>query len=186
MTEKQPQNNTLNLDSLATLLKQLWYKMQIDISKKWKRTLPFGDYFVDRWDKAKQLGFGEGSSVYDNVVILGDVKVGKNTWIGPNTILDGSGKLTIGDNCSISAGVQIYTHDSVEWALSGGKSSLVKAPTHIGDQCYIGPNAIIAKGVTIGDKCVIGANSLVLNDIVSGSKAFGTPCKVVVRLNESS
>lgn len=177
--EKYEECKALSLEKLANMLKHLWYKKQVETSKKWERTLPFADYFVDRWDKAKVLGFGDGSSVYDNVLILGDVTVGKDTWIGPNTVLDGSGKLTIGNNCSISAGVQIYTHDSIDWALSGGERSIEEEPTRIGNQCYIGPNAIIAKGVTIGDKCIVGANSLVLNDIASGSKAYGTPCKVV-------
>ena len=179
MFEDYEESKFLSLNKLSNMLKHLWYKKQLEISKKWKRTLPLGDYFVDRWEKAQVLGFGDGTSVYDNVVIIGDVTVGKNTWIGPNTVLDGSGKLTIGNNCSISAGVQIYTHDSVDWAISGGEIDIKKAPTSIGNQCYIGPNAIIAKGVTIGDKCVIGANSLVLTDIVSDSKAVGTPCKVV-------
>ncbi len=85
-----------------------WTKLQHDINEKWQRTLPFGDYIVDRWKKAECLGFGEGSTIYDSSLVFGDVKVGKNTWIGPFTILDGSGGLEIGSNCSISAGVQIY------------------------------------------------------------------------------
>ena len=52
------------------------------------------------------------------------VTVGAGTWIGPNTLLDGTGGLSIGASCSISAGVQIYTHDSVMWALSGGTASV--------------------------------------------------------------
>jgi acetyltransferase-like isoleucine patch superfamily enzyme len=136
-----------------------------------------GDYMFDRWQKAADLGFGKGTSVYDNSLILGDVRVGENTWIGPFTVLDGSGGLEIGDHCSISAGVQIYTHDSVRWATSGGVSELERAPVKIGSRCYVGPNVVIAKGVTIGDGCVIGANSLVLNDIPGGMKAFGTPCR---------
>ena len=58
--------------------------------------MPFGELVNDRWEKANFLGFGKGTSVYDSSVIIGDVVVGENTWIGPNTILDGSGKLTIG------------------------------------------------------------------------------------------
>jgi len=146
--------------------------------RKYKRVLPFGDYFSDRWEKARYLGFGEGSSVYDNVIIMGDVKVGKNTWIGPNVILDGSGGLVVGSNCSISAGVQIYSHDSIQWALSGGEKEYEYAETLIGDNCYIGPNVIIQKGVRIGSEVVIGANSFVKSDIPTGAKAYGNPAIV--------
>lgn len=172
-------NIVSELEKLRQQLEELWLCRQTDVLKKWDRTLPFADYFVDRWQKAELLGFGEGTSVYDNSLIIGQVTVGKNTWIGPNTVLDGSGGLTIGDNCSISTGVQIYTHDSIEWALSSNNKPLEKAPTVIGNNCYIGPNVVIAKGVTIGDRCVIGANSLVINNIKSDSKAHGSPCKIV-------
>lgn len=171
--------DSTGLKLFERLIIAFWKKKQLQVAKRWKRTLPFADYFVDRWIKAETLGFGVGTSVYDSAIIYGDVRVGENTWIGPFTILDGEGGLKIGDNCSISAGVQIYSHDSVKWAVSGGNNELEKALTSIGNKCYIGPNVIIAKGVSIGDECIIGANSLVLNNIPSGCKAFGTPCKVV-------
>lgn len=148
------------------------------VRQQWNRSLPFGDYVVDRWDKARVLGFGSGSSIYDSSLVLGDVKVGCNTWIGPFTVLDGSGGLEIGDNCSISAGVQIYSHDTVRWAIEAGSVGPERAPTKIGSRCYIGPNTVVAKGVTIGDGCIIGANSLVLKDLPGGSKAWGNPCRV--------
>lgn len=157
---------------------KFWREAQRDLDGKFKRTLPFGDYVVDRWEKARLLGFGEGSSIYDASVVIGDVAVGRNCWIGPFTLLDGSGGLEIGDFCSISAGVQIYSHDSVAWALSGGTAAMAKAATRIGSRVYIGPNTVIAKGVTIGDDCVIGAQSLVLGDIPPGSRAWGRPAKV--------
>ncbi|MGO9950875.1 MAG: acyltransferase [Dissulfurispiraceae bacterium] len=162
------------------LLRRFWSIRSSYFKKKWNRSLPFGDCIVDRWDRAKLLGFDEGCSIYDSALVFGDVKVGKHTWIGPNTILDGSGGgLIIGDFCSISTGVQIYTHDNVKWALSSGEISSEHAPTSIGNRCYIGPNTIISKGVHIGDGCVIGALSLVNKDIPAGCKAFGIPCKVV-------
>jgi acetyltransferase-like isoleucine patch superfamily enzyme len=142
--------------------------------------LPFGDYVVDRWEKAKALGFGEGSSIYDSALVLGDVMVGKYTWIGPFTVLDGSGcPLVVGDCCSISAGVQIYTHDTVEWAVSGGNVAASKSPVKLGSRCYVGPNVIISRGVTVGDGCVIGANSFVNSDLPAGAKAWGTPARLI-------
>lgn len=163
-------------------LRHLWRSRHKEVREKWDRSLPLADYVVDRWERARLLGFGEGSSIYDSSLVLADVRVGEHTWIGPFTVLDGSGGLTIGSYCSISAGVQVYTHDSVAWALSGGESDYELAPTRIGSRCYIGPNSVIARGVSIGDGSVIGASSLVLHDIPAGSKAFGTPCKVVGRV----
>jgi acetyltransferase-like isoleucine patch superfamily enzyme len=167
------------LERLLDDLRALWLKRRRDVDAEFRRTLPFGDYVVDRWQKARELGFGEGTSVYDSVLVIGDVRVGQTTWIGPFVVLDGSGGLTIGSNCSISAGVQVYSHDTVKWAVSGGVAPYERAPTSIGDRCYLGPNVIVAKGVSIGAGCIIGANSLVLEDIPAGSKAQGSPCRVV-------
>ena len=151
-----------------------------EIKNRWNRVLPLNEEITDRWEKAKYLDFGEGSSIYDSSIVLGNVKVGKKTWIGPFTILDGSGgKLKIGNHCSISAGVQIYTHDSVKWAISGGKEKYETGDVFIGNDCYIGPHALISKGVKIGNKVIIGANSLVNKDIPSNSEAFGIPAKIV-------
>jgi len=174
----------MDLKLLLKKLNSLWNIQQQEISDQWSRTLPFGDYIVDRWEKAQKLNFGKGSSIYDSSLVLGDVRVGNNTWIGPNTLLDGSGGLEIGDFCSVSAGVQIYTHNTVKWAITGGDATAEKASTKIGSRCYIGPNTIIAMGVTIGDECVIGANSLVLKDLPQKSKAWGTPCMIKGRTNE--
>jgi acetyltransferase-like isoleucine patch superfamily enzyme len=168
---------TQEIRILRWLLK-IFHLLMKGKKQKFDRVLPFGDYFTDRWEKAKFLGFGEGSNVYDNVIILGNVKVGKNTWIGPNVILDGSGELEIGSNCSISAGVQIYSHDSIKWAISGGKESYEYAKTIIEDNCYIAPNVIIQKGITIGKGSIIGANSLVNKNIPINSKAYGTPVEI--------
>ena len=150
-----------------------------EMLEKWERCVPLNDLMTDRWEKAQFLGFGKGTSVYDSCLILGDVQVGENTWIGPFTVLDGSGGLKIGSYCSISAGVQIYTHDSIQWALSGGKEKNVRSPTKIESRCYIGPNTIIGKGLTIGAACIIGANSLVTQNVPSGMKTYGNPARII-------
>jgi acetyltransferase-like isoleucine patch superfamily enzyme len=167
------------LKEIFILLKKLKDKFNSELLKEFKRSLPFADILFDRWERASSLGFGEGTSVYDSAHIFGDVKVGKNTWIGPFTILDGSGGLTIGDNCSISASVQLYSHDSVKWAVSGGKEQYEYAATKIGSNCYIAPGCIIAKGVSLGEGCIVGANSFVNKSFRKGSKIAGSPAKLV-------
>jgi len=162
------------LDWLLKIYHRLFYGNK----EKFQRGLPLAECFVDRWERATVLGFGKGSSIYDSAVVLGDVKVGKNTWIGPGVVLDGSGGLKIGSNCSISAGVQIYSHDSIKWAISGGEEKYEYAKTIINDNCYIAPGVIIQKGVVIGKGSIIGANSFVNKNIPVNSKAFGIPIEI--------
>lgn len=164
---------------LAKLLSRFFRYRRNSIKSKFDRVIPFGDYFSDRWEKATYLGFGKGSSIYDSSLVLGNVSVGENTWIGPFTILDGSGGLKIGSNCSISSGVQIYSHDSIKWAVSGGQEKYEYAQTEIGDNCYIGPNVIISKGVKLGNQCIVGANSFVNASFPAGKKIAGNPAKLI-------
>lgn len=154
-------------------------RLQAEKISKFNRRVSFGDLVTDRWANAKEYGFGEGTSVYDNVLILGDVRVGENTWIGPNVILDGSGGgLAIGDWCSISAGVQMYTHDTVQRSITLGKAPIEHSPTIVGNGVYIGPNTIIARGVNIGDGAVIGAMSFVNSDVPANARAWGCPARI--------
>lgn len=143
------------------------------------RRVALGDLLTERSDNAAAYGFGEGTTMFDNVFVLGEVKVGRNCWIGPGCVLDGSGGgLVIGDWCDISAGAQIYTHHTVNRSVSLGKLSVDYAPTKVGNGVYIGPNTVVQMGVTIGDQAIIGANSLVNRDIPAGARAFGTPVRI--------
>jgi acetyltransferase-like isoleucine patch superfamily enzyme len=162
-----------------TEIKAAIAKLQSGMRAKFNRRVSLGDLLTDRWENARQYGWGEGSSCYDNVLVLGDVKVGRKTWIGPNVILDGSGGLEIGDFCSISAGVGIYSHHTVEWARSMGEAPVERMPTRIGSGVYIGPNCIIQMGVTVGDRAVIGAMSFVNRDVPADAKAFGSPARIM-------
>jgi acetyltransferase-like isoleucine patch superfamily enzyme len=160
------------LEPLRALIKALRREKR----EQYHRHVSVGDLLTDRCEIARDYGFGEGTSCYDNVLILGDVTVGKNCWIGPNVILDGSGGgLSIGDYVDISAGVHIYTHNTVKRAISGGVAGVEYAPTQIGSRVYIGPQSVIEKGITIGDGVVIGAMSLVNRDVPSDFRVWGIP-----------
>ena len=159
-------------------LRALHAALRKEKREQFDRRVSFGDLLTDRWENARDYGFGEGTSCYDNVLIIGDVKVGKHTWIGPNVILDGSGGLVIGDHCAISAGVQIYSHSSVDKYTVRGELPIARGPTTIGSDVFIGPNSVIAMGVIIGDHAVIGTLSFVDRDIPPAMKAWGCPARV--------
>jgi acetyltransferase-like isoleucine patch superfamily enzyme len=173
-------------DDVSCLREQLLRLREAEderLRRDWNRSLPFGDALFDRWERARRLGFGDGASIYDSALVYGDVGVGEQTWIGPYTLLDGSGGgVEIGSYCSISAGVQIYTHDTVMWALSGGRVERRTAATRIGDRCHIGAMSIVAAGVELGTQCVVAANSFVNRSFPDATIVGGTPALVLGRV----
>ena len=172
-------------ESVLESLRTLYAQRSAELRAAFDRSVPFGDLIVDRWERARALGFGEGASIYDSALVIGAVTVGERTWIGPQTVLDGSGGLTIGSTCSVSAGVQIYSHDSVAWALSGGRAEYVRAAVTVEDRCYIGPMSVITKGVTVGAGSVVAANSVVTTSVAPGSIVGGSPARVLGRVEVS-
>lgn len=158
-------------------LREAYAAQDAEFRQKYARSLPLGEAFDDRWERARKLGFGKGASVYNTTAVFGDVRVGEGTWIGPFVVLDGSGGLTIGSWCSISCGVHLYSHDTVVWALSGGKLPYRKAAVSIGDCCYIGSQVVVAAGVSIGAQCVVSANSFVNDDVPPQTIVGGNPAR---------
>lgn len=171
-------DESLTPERFAELLRACYETTDERLRQDYHRSLPFQDGAFDRWERARRLGFGAGASIYNSAAVFGEVRVGSHTWIGPNTLLDGTGGgLEIGAFCSVSAGVQVYTHDTVLWALSGGVLPKAYAAVKIGDCVYIGSQSIIAAGVTVGSRCVVAANSFVNADVPERTIVGGSPAR---------
>lgn len=54
----------------------------------------------------------------------------------------------------------------------------------IGNNVWIGGNAVICPGVHIGDNAVIGAGSVVTRNIPAWSVAAGNPCRVIRKITD--
>lgn len=168
------------LDDLADRVLALYLDADAEMRARWDRSLSFDDTLANRWERAARLGFGSDSSIYGSAAVFGDVSVGEHTWIGPWVLLDGSGGgLQIGAYCSISAGVHVYTHDTVAWSLSAGQVERSTAPVSIGDQCHIGAGSIICAGAQVGTQCVIGAQSFVKGVVPDRAVVTGSPARPI-------
>ena len=164
-------------DTLREEIHGLHAQLAAEMARRFNRDLPFEELVFDRWERARRLGFGEQASIYHNTYVLGDVTVGKHTWVGPLVMLDGRAGIEIGEYCSISAGVHIYSHDTVNWALSGGVAPYELGAVRIGDCTFLGSQSVVLRGVNIGDHCLVGAHSLVDRDLAPYTIAFGVPAR---------
>ena len=140
-------------------------------------------------------GIGEGSFIQRPVMF----HYGKHTVIGKGTFINFSftaqddARVTIGDHCDIGPNVTVVTpchpmlarerramHDR-----DGNAVYLCYAkPVTIGNDVWIGANAVLCPGVTVGDGCVIGAGSVVTGDVPAGTFAAGNPCRVIREITE--
>jgi acetyltransferase-like isoleucine patch superfamily enzyme len=169
-----------DLAKLHRALVELQKQLRSESKQKYNRINPFAEDLFD-WKERGEFWSGSGKdiTIYNTTTVIGDVKIGDHTWIGPFCALDGSGGLIIGKYCSISSSVQIVTHDTVKWALSGGSLDRELAPIVIGSYCFIGSQAVVKKGVSIGDHCLIAAGSVVVRDVDSFSIVAGTPAQLI-------
>jgi acetyltransferase-like isoleucine patch superfamily enzyme len=107
-------------------------------------------------------------------------------WVSPRAHFDYRGGITLGDRCVISDGVRLLTHD-YSMSLVAERlghldttDDLVRsAPIEIGDQAFIGMNAMILPGVKVGAGAVVGAGSLVTRDVLADTVVAGNPAVVI-------
>jgi len=130
-------------------------------------------------ERAELLGLPEGCRIRENAKIISpeNLKCGKNVWIGEGAVLDASGGLEIGDNTQIGLYTLIWSHSSIKQALSGQTGTtnkgIVRKPTKIGRNCFIGGQSTVYPGVVIGDSSVVLPMSLVSKDIPERSISSG-------------
>lgn len=89
--------------------------------------------------------------------------------------------ITIGRNVRITSGVSILNHflDVRHTPTEEKPFQFLNGKVVIGDNVFIGLNAIICKPVTIGRCVVIGAGTIVTRDVPPYAVAVGVPARVI-------
>ena len=118
-----------------------------------------------------------------NFYRLSGASIGKNTMISLGAKLDvRRGKIIIGDNCLITHGCYILSHDGAAHVIDQGDDGT--GVVEIGNHVFIGVNSVVLRNVKIGDHAIIGAGSVVNRDIPEGVIAAGNPVKILRELTK--
>ncbi|MDR1464962.1 MAG: sugar O-acetyltransferase [Oscillospiraceae bacterium] len=109
---------------------------------------------------------------------------GRGCYANFNLTLVDDGKITIGDNALLAPNVVITTTGHAVDPALRRRYIQFSLPVTIGDNVWIGANAVILPGVTIGDNAVIGAGSVVSRDVPPNVVAVGSPCRVLREIGD--
>ncbi len=116
--------------------------------------------------------------------------IGKGCKIySPKTFKIDYGKaflIEIGDYCKITDGVVIIAHDYSRSVVrfKYGENVGGSAPITIGNNCFIGMNAMILMGTQIGNNCIVGAGSVVKGTFPDDVVIAGNPARIVCTIEE--
>ena len=133
-----------------------------------------------------EFSIGEGTIVEDFTVInngVGNVRIGDNTMIGIGSVV--IGPVTIGNNVMFAQHVVVsgLNHGYKDVNMPPKLQPVWCKDIAIGDDVWIGANAVITAGVTIGKHSVVGAGSVVTKSVPEYSVVAGNPAKLVKQYN---
>lgn len=122
----------------------------------------------------------ESYSCINNAV--GDVVIGDHTRIGlHNTII---GPVTIGSHVNLAQGITVtaLNHNFEASERRIDEQGVSTQQVTIGDDIWIGANAVVLPGVTVGNHCVIAAGAVVTKDVPPHSLVAGVPAKIIKQI----
>ena len=115
---------------------------------------------------------------------VGDVTIGDYTRIGIHcTVI---GPVCIGNHVNLAQGITVtaLNHNFADTNRRIDEQGISTKPVVIGDDVWIGANAVILPGVTIGRHVVVAAGAVVTKDVPENTIVAGVPAKEIKKLRE--
>jgi UDP-2-acetamido-3-amino-2,3-dideoxy-glucuronate N-acetyltransferase len=140
---------------------------------------------------------GQGTRVWQFVVVLKGAKIGADCNICAQTLIEGD--VVIGDRVTVKSGVQIWDGSVIGNDVFIGPNATFsndlyprskKYPAQfngvtIHNQASIGANATLLPGITIGERAMVGAGAVVTKDVPARAVVVGNPARIVRFLDDS-
>lgn len=124
----------------------------------------------------------ETGLIFHNCKDYSNLIIGKNCHIGKNCFFDLRDKVIIGDNVVISMQCTFITHIDLTKSELSKEFKVEHNRILVKDNCYIGADCTILKGIILDNNCFIGAKSLVTKDILANTIAGGIPANFIRKI----
>jgi phenylacetic acid degradation protein len=123
--------------------------------------------------------------VHPQAVIIGDVQIGADVYVGPCAVLRGDfGRITVQAGANIQENCVVHAFPGKDVLVEEGGHvghGAVLHGCHIGRNAMVGMNAVVMDDASLGENSILGALSFVKAGAVipPGSLALGSPARVV-------
>lgn len=127
-----------------------------------------GDVSIEDW-----------TTIHSNTLVLSTkgVAIGQHCWFGQNTILDGTGGLSIGNGVRVGMYSQIWSHIAAGEQIEGC-IFYSASPVCIEDDVWLVGSCTVGSGVTIGRRSVCLSGSNITRNVPENVTVAGAPAKI--------
>ncbi|MVX37328.1 acyltransferase, partial [Myroides sp. LoEW2-1] len=112
------------------------------------------------------------------------VKVGKNSLLSTKYFGSEPYLIEIGDDVRVTADVKFFCHGAARVFRKENPNFDFFGKIKIGDNVYIGNNALLMPGITIGNNVIVAAGSVITKSVPNDSIVGGNPAKVIGSVKE--
>lgn len=141
---------------------------------------------------------GEGTRIWQFVVVLKGARIGADCNICANSLIEGD--VVIGDRVTIKSGVQIHDGSVIEDDVFVGPNATFTNDRYPRSKIYqkrftcvtlrkgasIGANATILPGIVVGRNAMVGAGAVVTKDVPDNAVVAGNPAHIVRYIEDDS
>ncbi len=131
----------------------------------------------------KTEGFNLITLIHPGAVIAHSATIGAGVVIGPGVVVDAD--CVIGDNCILNNNCCVSHGSRIGMGAHICPGVTIGGDVVVGDGSWVGIGATVMEKVSIGSGSFIGAGSLVTRSIPGGVLAYGSPARVVRRINST-
>ena len=145
--------------------------------------------FIHPSSDVQSNDIGEGTRVWQYVVILPGAKIGKNCNICSHCFIEND--VVIGDNVTVKPMVAICDGVTIEDGVfigphvsftndrhpKSGNRGFKLERTTVKKGATIGAGSMVMAGITVGEDALAAAGSVITHDVAPGTRVFGVPAR---------
>lgn len=123
----------------------------------------------------------DSAYVDDAAVVIGDVTIGPEASVWPNTTLRGDhGPLVVGEGANVQDGAILHETVEIEPYATIGHTAIVHNCV-VGERAMVGMGAVVLDDAVVGARSLVGAGSVVTEgtEVPAETLVAGTPAEVI-------